>query len=42
MNPRFRDKDNDGIANYLDTDDDNDGIQDDSDPNQYGYDEGDE
>ena len=36
MNPRSRDYDNDGIPNYLDTDDDDDGLMDDSDDNQYG------
>lgn len=29
MNPRARDYDKDGVPNYLDTDDDNDGIYDD-------------
>ena len=35
MNPRSRDSDGDGIPNYLDHDDDNDGIHDDNDRNQY-------
>lgn len=35
MNPRSRDADGDGISNYLDTDDDNDGVLDDSDASQY-------
>ena len=35
MNPRSRDSDRDGIPNYLDHDDDNDGIQDDYDKTQY-------
>lgn len=35
MNPRLRDNDRDGVPNYLDRDDDNDGIFDDSDSNQY-------
>ena len=36
MNPRSRDYDGDGIPNYLDRDDDNDGILDDYDPKPYG------
>ncbi len=36
MNPKQRDSDNDGWANYLDTDDDNDGTHDDNDTSQYG------
>ncbi|RLA84417.1 MAG: hypothetical protein DRG78_01465 [Epsilonproteobacteria bacterium] len=35
--PRSRDYDNDGIPNYLDNDDDNDGVSDDKDSNQYGW-----
>ena len=35
LNPRSRDADEDGIPNYLDHDDDNDGIQDDKDSSQY-------
>lgn len=35
MNPKQRDRDKDGIPNYLDRDDDNDGIPDDRDTNQY-------
>jgi hypothetical protein len=35
MNPSMRDNDGDGIPNYLDNDDDNDGLQDDSDTSQY-------
>src|SRR5210317_1095957 len=35
MAPRQRDWDNDGIRNYLDRDDDNDGLLDDRDSNQY-------
>ena len=35
LNPRLRDSDGDGIANYLDQDDDNDGISDDNDSSQY-------
>jgi len=31
MNPRNRDYDGDGTPNYLDTDDDNDGVSDNSD-----------
>jgi len=37
MNPQARDYDNDGIPNYLDYDDDNDGLYDDNDLNQYGW-----
>jgi opacity protein-like surface antigen len=36
MNPRTRDHDRDGTANYLDQDDDNDGAGDNWDSNQYG------
>lgn len=36
FNPFIRDYDRDGIPNYLDIDDDNDGIWDDLDNNQYG------
>ena len=36
LNPRSRDYDRDGIPNYLDHDDDNDGILDDNDANPYG------
>ena len=36
MNPRSRDNDGDGVPNYLDTDDDNDGISDEIDSYQYG------
>lgn len=36
--PRSRDYDRDGIANYLDRDDDNDAILDDTDSWQYGRD----
>ncbi|KAB8333605.1 hypothetical protein SD80_012480 [Scytonema tolypothrichoides VB-61278] len=36
MNPQARDNDNDGTANYLDTDDDNDSVADDHDGSQYG------
>lgn len=36
MNPRSRDNDRDGTPNYLDNDDDNDGVSDDSDNSQYG------
>lgn len=36
MNPRSRDNDMDGWPNYLDYDDDNDGLLDDYDSNQYG------
>ena len=35
-NPRSRDNDRDGTANYLDFDDDNDGVYDDYDSSQYG------
>ena len=35
MNPGLRDSDRDGIPNYQDQDDDNDGIHDDYDKNQY-------
>jgi len=35
LNPRSRDSDRDGIPNYLDSDDDNDGIFDDNDKSQY-------
>lgn len=35
MNPRTRDSDGDGIPNYLDNDDDNDGISDEYDSSQY-------
>ena len=35
MKPKQRDRDRDGIPNYLDRDDDNDGIPDDRDTNQY-------
>jgi hypothetical protein len=35
MNPRLRDKDNDGVPNYNDIDDDNDGLHDDIDTRQY-------
>ena len=35
MNPKLRDNDRDGIPNYQDSDDDNDGIKDDNDFNQY-------
>jgi len=34
MNPQLRDNDRDGIPNYIDKDDDNDGIQDDRDVKQ--------
>jgi len=34
--PSQRDADHDGIANRYDRDDDNDGLSDDRDPNQYG------
>jgi len=37
MNPTARDYDNDGTANYLDTNDDNDGYLDNNDSSQYGY-----
>jgi len=36
INPYSRDYDRDGIPNYLDMDDDNDGRWDDYDSNQYG------
>ena len=36
MNGRIRDYDGDGVPNYLDKDDDNDGIFDDDDNTQYG------
>jgi hypothetical protein len=36
LNPITRDYDKDGTANYLDSDDDNDGAADESDPSQYG------
>ena len=36
MNGRARDNDGDGTPNYLDRDDDNDGIGDNYDGNQYG------
>ena len=39
MNPRLRDKDNDGIPNNQDKDDDNDGILDDNDARQYSPDD---
>lgn len=35
LNPRQRDRDKDGIPNYLDKDDDNDGIKDNNDRKQY-------
>ncbi len=35
MNPKSRDNDRDGFPNYLDHDDDNDGLLDDSDSSQY-------
>lgn len=35
MNPRSRDWDRDGLPNYLDRNDDNDGYLDDNDPSQY-------
>ena len=35
MNPKQRDWDRDGIPNYIDRDDDSDGIYDDWDRNQY-------
>lgn len=35
MNPKSRDNDNDGTPNYLDVDDDNDGIYDENDSKQY-------
>ena len=36
INPYIRDKDKDGIPNYLDKDDNNNGISDDNDNHQYG------
>jgi len=36
MNPRTRDYDRDGISNYRDSDDDNDGTWDNNDRSQYG------
>ena len=36
MNPRSRDYDKDGTPNYLDSDDDNDGLLDNNDNSQYG------
>lgn len=36
LNPRTRDNDHDGTPNYLDQDDDNDGVLDNTDSNQYG------
>ncbi len=36
MNPRSRDNDGDGTPNYLDNDDDNDGVSDNNDSSQYG------
>ena len=36
INPYGRDNDRDGTPNYLDTDDNNNGIHDDSERNQYG------
>lgn len=35
MQPQLRDADADGIPNYLDRDDDNDGVLDDKDKSQY-------
>lgn len=35
INPYIRDNDNDGIPNYLDKDDNNNGISDDKDNHQY-------
>ena len=35
MNPRSRDADGDGVPNYLDKDDNNNGITDDKDSSQY-------
>jgi hypothetical protein len=35
MNPRSRDSDKDGTPNYLDRDDNNNGIEDDKDSKQY-------
>ena len=37
LSPRSRDYDSDGVPNYLDRDDDNDGSSDDNDKNQYGW-----
>lgn len=37
--PRMRDSDKDGVPNYRDRDDDNDGLDDDVDENQYDNDE---
>lgn len=37
MNPRSRDADGDGTPNYLDNDDDNDGISDNYDRSQYRW-----
>ena len=37
LNPRLRDYDRDGVPNYLDMDDDNDGRHDDSDRSQYHF-----
>ena len=37
LNPRLRDYDRDGVPNYLDRDDDNDGRHDDSDRSQYHF-----
>ena len=37
LNPRTRDNDGDGTPNYLDWDDDNDGIADDFDSSQYRF-----
>ncbi len=39
-NPYQRDYDNDGIPNYIDMDDDNDGVMDDFDKGQYNQDKG--
>lgn len=36
MNPKVRDNDHDGIPNYRDKDDNNNGVNDDADRNQYG------
>lgn len=38
-NPDGPDFDGDGLPDYLDFDDDNDGYLDEQDPNQFGYDE---
>ncbi len=35
MNPKSRDNDRDGVPNFNDTDDNNNGISDESDSNQY-------